>query len=69
MMIVMQPKKVKDVRELQSVVEEWELKVKQLQVEHEIDVDERIKIAILCCQRISRITCFNGQTVRRSSRR
>ena len=47
MMIVMQPKKVKDVRELQSVVEEWELKVKQLQVEHEIDVDERIKIAIL----------------------
>ena len=47
MMLVMQPKKVKDVREMQSAVEEWEIRIKQLKVEHEIDVDDRIKVALL----------------------
>ena len=28
-------------------MEEWELKIKQLHAEHEIDVEERIKIALL----------------------
>ena len=47
MMVVMQPKRVKDVRELQGVVEEWEVQAKQLEIEHEIVLDERIKSALL----------------------
>ena len=34
MMVVMTPKKVKDVRELAHAVEEWEVKAKQLKMEH-----------------------------------
>ena len=47
MMTVMQPKKVKDIRELQSAVVEWEGRVKQLEVEHGITVDEKIQLALL----------------------
>ena len=47
MMGVMQPKKVKDVRELQSALMEWEVKLKQLEVEHDIEIDEKIKLALL----------------------
>ena len=47
MMAVMQPRKVRDVRELQGAVQEWEVKVKNLKSEHEIDLDERIAVALL----------------------
>ena len=47
MMAVMQPRKVKDVRELQGAVQEWEVQVKNLKSEHEIDLDERIAVALL----------------------
>ena len=47
MMSVMQPKKVKDVRELPNAVQDWEVKVKNLKVEHDIELDERIKIALM----------------------
>ena len=47
MMNVMQPRKVKDVRELPSAIEEWEVRVKNLKVEHDIELDENIKIALL----------------------
>ncbi len=42
MMAVMQPRKVKDVRELQGAVQEWGVKVKNLK-----SVDERIAVALL----------------------
>ena len=47
MMSVMQPKKVKDVRELPNAVQDWEVKVKNLKVEHDIEVDERIEVALM----------------------
>ena len=47
MMTVMQPKKVKDVRELQATVQDWENRMKQLKAEHDIDVDDKIKVALL----------------------
>jgi hypothetical protein len=47
MMVVMQPRKVKDVRELPGAVEDWEVKVKNLEVEHNIKLDGGIKVALL----------------------
>ncbi len=47
MMTVMQPKRVKDVREMQAAVEEWEVKVKQLKLERDIKPDDRFKVALL----------------------
>jgi hypothetical protein len=47
MMSVMQPRRVKDVRELQSALMEWEVKVNQLDAEHNIELDEKIKLALL----------------------
>ena len=47
MMAVMTPKRVKDVRELTNVVEDWEVKAKNLKTEHDIDLDPRIKVALL----------------------
>ena len=47
MMSVMQPKKVKDVRELPSAVEDWEVRIKNLKVEHDIGLDDNIKIALM----------------------
>ena len=47
MMAVMQPKKVKDVRELPSAVQEWEMKVKNLDTEHGIVLDAKIKVALM----------------------
>jgi hypothetical protein len=47
MMSVMQPKKVKDIRELPNAMQDWEVKVKNLQVEHDIELDDRIKIALM----------------------
>ena len=47
MMVAMQPKRVKDVREMQAAVADWELKIKQLKMEHEIDLDDQIKVALL----------------------
>ena len=47
MMIVMTPKKVKDIRELATAVEEWEAKVKHLKMEHDIGLDHRITVALL----------------------
>ena len=41
------PRKMKDVRELPSAIEEWEVCVKNLKVEHGIELDENIKIALL----------------------
>ena len=47
MLAVMSPKKVKEIRHLASAIEEWEAKVKALNVEHDIEVDEKIQVAIL----------------------
>ena len=47
MMSVMQPKKVKDVREPPSAVEDWEVCIKNVKVEHDIGLDENIKIALM----------------------
>ena len=47
MMAVMTPKRGKDVRELTNVVEDWEVKAKNLKTEHDIDLDPRIKVALL----------------------
>ncbi len=47
MMEVMQPRKVKDVREKQGAVQEWEVKLKNLKIEHDIDIDECITVALL----------------------
>ena len=47
MMSVMQPKKVKDTRDLAKAMEEWEVKIKQLKVDHDIDLDPRIMSALL----------------------
>ena len=47
MMAVMIPKRVKDVRELTNVVEDWEVKAKNLKTEQNIDLDPRIKVALL----------------------
>ena len=47
MMAVMTPKRDKDVRELTNVVKDWEVKVKNLKTEHDIDLDPRIKVALL----------------------
>ena len=46
-MHVMLPKKLKDVRELPSAIEEWEVRVKNLKMEHDIELDDNIKIALL----------------------
>ena len=45
MMAVMTPKRVKDVRELTIVVDDWEVQAKNLKTEHDIDLDPRIKVA------------------------
>ena len=47
MVAVMTPKRVKDVRELTNVVEDWEVKAKNLKTEHDTDLDPRIKVALL----------------------
>jgi hypothetical protein len=47
MLAVMNPKKVKDVRQLASAVEDWECKVKVLGNEHDITVDDKIMVAVL----------------------
>ena len=47
MMGVMQPKKVKDVRELPAAIEEWEVKVKTLKLEHNTEIQEQVKVALL----------------------
>ena len=46
MMVATQPKKVKEIRELQAAVEEWEVKVKHLKIEHDIELDDQIKVAL-----------------------
>ena len=43
----MNPRKVKDIRELSKAVEEWEVKCKNLMAEHNIDVGDQIKTALL----------------------
>ena len=47
MMAATQPKKVRDIRDLPSAIEDWESKVKILKEEHNADIDEKIKIALL----------------------
>ena len=47
MMGVFQTKKVKDSRELPSVIQDWEVKVKNLEVERSIALDPKIKAALL----------------------
>ena len=43
MMAVMNPKRMKDVRELSQAVEECEVKVKNLKLEHDVDTNGQIK--------------------------
>ena len=47
MMVVMQPRKIKDIRELPKAVQEWEVKVKALKAEHDITLAENIQVALL----------------------
>ena len=47
MMSIMQPKKIKDTRDLAKAVEEWEVKVKQLKIDHDIGLDPQIMSALL----------------------
>jgi hypothetical protein len=47
MMAVMNPKKIKDVRELTRAVEDWEVKVKGLKTEHDLELDDQIMVALL----------------------
>ncbi len=47
MLSVMNPKKVKDVRYLSGVVEDWEVKVKSLGTDHDVTIDNKIKSAVL----------------------
>ena len=47
MMAVMNPKKVKDVRDLSQAVEEWEIKLKSLKLEHDVPINDQIKVALL----------------------
>ena len=47
MMAVLQTRKVKDSRELPNTVQDWEVKVKNLEVEHGINLDPKIKVALL----------------------
>ena len=47
MMAVMQPKKVKDMRDLPNAMQDWEVKVKNLKIEHDLGLDDRIKIALM----------------------
>ena len=47
MMAATQPKKVRDIRDLPSAIEDWESKVKILKEEHNADIDEKIKVALL----------------------
>ena len=47
MMAATQPKKVRDTRDLPSAIEDWESKVKISKEEHNADLDEKIKIALL----------------------
>ncbi len=47
MMAVMQPKKVKDARELPNAMQDWDVKAKNLKVEHDIELDDRIKVALM----------------------
>ena len=46
-MAATQPKKVRDIRDLPSAIEDWKLKVKILKEEQNADIDEKIKIAWL----------------------
>ena len=47
MMAAMQPKKIKDLREMSKAVEEWEVAVKVLRLEHEVDIPDQIQMALL----------------------
>ena len=47
MMLAMQPKKVKDIRELPRAVEEWEMRVSNLLKDHNLKLDDQIKTALL----------------------
>ena len=47
MMAVMQPKKAKDARDLLNAVQDWEVKLKNLSVEHSVVIDEKIQVALL----------------------
>jgi hypothetical protein len=47
MLAVMSPKKVKEIHNMTSAVEEWEMKCKTLATDHDIVLDDRIKQAIL----------------------
>ena len=47
MMAVLQTRKVKDSRELPNTVQDWEVKVKNREVEHSITLDPKIKIALM----------------------
>ena len=46
-MHVMQPKKIKDVRDVPTAAHDWEVKVKCLKAEHDIELDDNIKVALL----------------------
>ncbi len=47
LMAVMQTKKIMDGRELPNVAQDWEVKVKSFEVEHNIALNPKIKVALL----------------------
>ena len=47
MMAAMNPKKVKDIRLLANALEDWEVRVKNLKVEHDIELPEQVLVAVM----------------------
>ena len=47
LMSAMQTKRVKEGRELPNAVQDWEVRMKNLEVEHNITLDPKIKVALL----------------------
>ena len=47
MMACMKPRRVKDVREIQGAIEEWEGAVRRLNAEHRIPLDDSMRVALL----------------------
>ena len=47
MIAATQPKKVRDIRDLPSAIGDWESNVEILKEEHNADIDENIKVALL----------------------
>ena len=70
MMVGMVPEKLKDVRDLSQGVEKWEISGMDLKIEHEVEIHDQIKLALLTSMVPADLetTSFNGRMQRRHSR-